>query len=65
MKIRSYLKKDIIKIKLIYKQAFAGSPWYESLSNQEIKYRWRNQSSKLGFKCLVAEINKQVAGGII
>ncbi len=62
MKIREYYLDDVSKIELIYQQAFRGFPWFENLSIKEVSHRWKIQSSKLGFRCLVAEIDGQVVG---
>ena len=62
MEIRSYTNNDIVGIEIMYRRAFSGFPWYEDLSIKEVERRWNVQSSKKGFKCLVAEISGQVVG---
>lgn len=62
MIIRDYLKGDEVLIWKIYQQAFAGFPWFENLSDEEVQSRWKTQSSKDGFECIVAEESGRIVG---
>ncbi len=60
--IRSFQQSDTASIKMIYQLAFAGFPWYEDLSEEEISRRWQSCVVKDGFQCLVVEVDGVVAG---
>lgn len=60
MDIRDLIASDLIELKRIYKEAFAGFPWYESLTEAEIEHRF----SYYPFDGLVATHNDLVVGAI-
>ena len=62
MKIRSFKSDDATSVKRIYRESFAGYPWFEDLSEETISQRWAESVNKTGFDCLVAEIEGKVAG---
>ncbi len=62
MKVRDYKQSDRSEIELVYRQAFAGPPWHEQLSGEEVARRWQACSSRRGFSGLVAEAAGQVIG---
>jgi len=62
MIIRKFQNSDAERIKVIYQLAFAGYPWFENLSQEEVNLRWQTQSARRGFTCLVAEIDNEVVG---
>lgn len=64
MIVREFCKKDERQIKKIYKMAFSGFPWFRELSTNEVEKTWKEQSSKNGFTCLVAEVEDIVVGAI-
>ena len=52
-------------VALVYKKAFAGSPWFEDLSDVEVRARLQKNSSKNGFQAFIAEgQNGEVAGAL-
>lgn len=63
MLVREFCQRDEQYIKEMYKRAFAGLPWFEDLSVEEVEKRWKNQSTKRGFSCLVADEEGKVIGG--
>lgn len=62
MKIRNYKKEDDKKIMRVYQKAFTGFPWFENLSNEEVKRRWNEHKTKQGFRCLVVEERNRIVG---
>lgn len=66
MNVRKFEEKDALSVQAIYRLAFAGFPWYEDLSREEIEKRWKIQRAKSGFECLVAddEIKGIIVGAI-
>lgn len=60
--IREYREEDRMAVEEVYRLAFAGPPWYEQLSSEEVARRWQKCVSERGFGCLVAEIAGQVIG---
>lgn len=64
MRVRELQPVDVYQIKSAYKAAFAGFPWRENLSEEEVNRRWESQSSQPGFECLVIEVGDEIAGAI-
>lgn len=62
MNIREYRAEDSGGVQEVYQRAFAGLPWYEQLSDEEVARRWLACSTRRGFFCLVAEAVGQVIG---
>lgn len=62
MKIRPLLLSDGEEIIRIYREAFAGYPWFENLSYEEVSQRWSTLRNKRGLQGLVAEIDDVFAG---
>jgi len=60
--IRTYHEADRAVVQAIYQAAFAGPPWYEQLTKEEVARRWERCTSRRGFDCLVAEIERQAIG---
>lgn len=60
--IREYREDDLVAVEEVYRLAFAGPPWHEQLSEEEVARRWQKCISERGFGCLVAEIGGQVIG---
>lgn len=54
--------EDIVSV---YQRAFAGYPWFENLSDDEVQKRLVNNSGKNGFQPFIAEgPNGEVAGAL-
>ncbi len=52
-------------IVLVYQRAFAGYPWFESLSDTEVRKRLADGSIKNGFQAFIAEgQNNEVVGAL-
>lgn len=65
MKIREVnIEKDLMCILNMYIKCFAGYPWFETLSMEEVTKRWLSNSSQQNFTCIVAELNDEVAGSM-
>lgn len=64
MKIRKYESDDLLAVRSIWQRAFAGFPWYENLSHEEMVIRWQACCDRPGFKCLVMEHDGRVVGFI-
>ncbi len=62
MNTRGYVVGDDIVIGGIIRRAFAGFPWYEQLTEIEVRQRWQKIVSRRGFDCLVAAIGGKVVG---
>lgn len=62
MKIRPFQDEDREGIVLLYQRAFAGFPWYQSLTIETLRERFAKDQSRPGFQCLVADIDCRVAG---
>jgi RimJ/RimL family protein N-acetyltransferase len=62
MKIRAYRESDVRAILETYQRAFAGYPWFEDLSDEEILRRWTRDSSQPNFCCFVAEYDGLAVG---
>lgn len=60
--IRPYLQGDQKAILRVYRAAFAGPPWHETLSEDEVLRRWTESRAKTGFSCLVAEQDSTIVG---
>jgi len=60
--IRRYVTNDDPAILGIIRRAFAGFPWHEILSEEEVQGRWQKIKNRRGFACLVAVINSGVVG---
>lgn len=60
--IRKFRDDDSKDVQVIYRTAFGGQPWYETLSEEEIVRRWGTCRAKLGFDCLVAEEKGEIIG---
>ena len=54
LKIRLMKPEDVEQILEVYQRAFAGFPWFEELSDEEVLQRWEEQSTMNSFRCLVA-----------
>ena len=52
--IRPFEKEDAGSIRFAYKQAFAGAPWFESLTDEQVFERWQKSFQHFGFAALVA-----------
>lgn len=49
----------------VYKNAFAGYPWFEDLSIEEVQKRLTGNLSKRGFQAFIAEsVNSETAGAL-
>ena len=55
------MEKDIPVLKDMYRLAFAGFPWHEELSSEEIDSRFDKQQSMRGFSGLVGEKGSSIA----
>ena len=53
--IRLLQPADVPRVLAIYQDAFAGFPWYETLSDTELQARWKHDSEKAGFTAYVVE----------
>lgn len=62
MTIRPIVTADAQRIKIVYQHAFAGYPWFEDLSEDEVGDRWSVMIEKPGFSGLVAEVNDMAVG---
>lgn len=52
-------------VALVYQQAFAGFPWFEDLSDAEVRKRLTDSKNKNGFQAFIAEgTNGEVAGAL-
>jgi L-amino acid N-acyltransferase YncA len=65
IRIRDFRWTDVIAIHRAYQGAFAGFPWYETLSDAEVQRRWESYMSKRGFRVLVAEWFGEVVGALL
>ena len=54
LKIRLMQDEDLEQVLAVYKRAFAGLPWHEDLSDEEVLRRWEEAFSLPGFRCFVA-----------
>ncbi|MEK7496767.1 MAG: hypothetical protein AAB657_02575 [Patescibacteria group bacterium] len=63
LQINTLKLSDISELKLVYQQAFAGFPWYESLSNEEVDKRWQKYINASEFCGLVATKDGVLVGG--
>lgn len=57
-------KWDLPSLLECYKLAFAGFPWFENLSDEEIHARWKTYCTKRDFTCLVAREHTRTTEGI-
>lgn len=64
MFIRALTLEDAGLIKVIYKRAFAGFPWFEDLSDEEVESRWQTQINKPSFQGIVALEDDVISGAI-
>lgn len=62
MGVRDFLTGDEAAVWRIYRRAFAGFPWFENLSDEEVGSRWLKSSGYPGFRCLVHEIDGGIRG---
>lgn len=62
MNIREYKAEDSGGVQEVYRRAFAGPPWCEQLSDEEVARRWQFCLTRRGFSCLVAEMIGQIIG---
>ncbi len=62
METREFRDMDELAVRKIYREAFAGFPWFENLAESEIKRRWEKIKAAQGFGCLVAIEADQVIG---
>lgn len=62
IKIRQLCESDSGAILELYREAFAGPPWNETLPDAELTCRWFTALAKTGFGCLVAEEARQIIG---
>ena len=62
--IRNFSEDDIKSILAVYQRSFREYPWFEDLTNDELKERWRVGRSKPGFECFIYEVSGTVAGVI-
>lgn len=62
--IRLFESKDLNQILDIYQEAFAGYPWFEQLSNEEVIKRWEANSAQPNFVCLVGEQDGQITSAV-
>ena len=60
--IRPFDKADVADIRLVYKQAFAGAPWFEKLTDEQVRERWLKSYHQAGFAALVALNHKDIVG---
>lgn len=60
--IRSFRAADVDAICAAYRQAFAGAPWFENLTDEQISERWRKSFNHFGFAALVALDHGVVVG---
>lgn len=62
--IRAYRQSDRSAIETIYRDAFAGSPWFKTLSEDIVQAQWEKDSSRLGFMCLVGAWERGVVAAL-
>ncbi|HBW74407.1 MAG TPA: hypothetical protein DEF59_04070 [Candidatus Magasanikbacteria bacterium] len=62
MKIRTMRPADEEIIRAMYRDAFAGAPWFEKVPEEEVLMRWESHRGKIGFSCLVAEEAGELMG---
>jgi len=60
--IRSFEEKDAGAIRFAYKQAFAGAPWFENLTDEQVMERWLKCYRHFGFAALVAFEHENLVG---
>ena len=53
---------DVPRILEVYHDAFAGAPWFEDLSNEELQRRWFELKRHALFDGLVFEKNRKIVG---
>ncbi len=61
-RIRLLRTEDVDAVLQVYQRAFAGFPWHENLSDEEVTVRWNKQSAMSGFTAIVAEVDSRIAG---
>ena len=61
--IRPFETGDAGAIRFVYKQAFAGAPWFEKLTDEQILERWQKSFQHFGFAALVALDREIIVGG--
>lgn len=64
METRVFEAQDAAAVFQVYVRAFAGFPWFEELSGETVAGRWRDDSQRDGFHCLVAIRDENVVGAI-
>ena len=64
MGIRDLRLDDLSEVQRMYQAAFAGFPWYESLTPAEVEGRFKKQTQLPGFQGLVAIRDGSIAGAI-
>jgi len=58
-------KERIDQVSKMYKEAFAGFPWFENLSTEEVNKRLNSNLEKRGFEAFIAENEKgEIIGGL-
>lgn len=60
--IRAYHESDRTRVESVYRQAFAGPPWHEQLTEEEVSGRWQKCIECNDFKCLVQESRGIITG---
>lgn len=60
MRIRTYVPDDLGAVQMLYIDAFAGFPWFENLTHEEIEQRMASDLSKDTFTCLVGEVDEEI-----
>lgn len=63
--IRDLRESDVTAVQEIYRQAFAGFPWYEALSSADVQGRWDFCATKYGFRAIVAVEDGVVVGALL
>lgn len=64
MQVREYKPNDSKAVQTIWQKAFAGPPWYENLSHEEMERRWQACCKKNGFGCLLMQHDEKIVGFI-
>lgn len=63
--VRDCIEGDERAVRRIYQGAFAGFPWYETLSRKEVYRRWKNYRRKRGSRAIVAERGGEIIGALL
>jgi len=62
MQIRLYRAGDELGIWTVFRLAFAGPPWFESYTLEQVRSLWAEHKVNPGFCCLVADDGGRIIG---